>query len=208
MVTGVGDEGTDVPMLVIDQRPTVGGRRVCTLDSELPTSVFCPISEEVVDDEEQEKDSGNEMDLVPERQVYDSKTGIDIPRDKELDCRNAELKESMNHHVFDEIRSEAVGKKLIRARWLNDDRGEKARERLVPMEIAAFEEKRDDNHAMTPPLKVARMLISRAATGSTSRRRVLGIHDIQVAFFHAPVVDGHVALLRRAFYCGRQANWL
>ena len=67
MVTGVGDVGTDVPMLVIDQQPTVGGRRVFTLDSELPTSVFCPISEEVVDDEEQEKDSGNEMDLVPER---------------------------------------------------------------------------------------------------------------------------------------------
>ena len=61
---------------------------------------------------------------------------------------------------------------------------------------------------MTPPLKVARMLISRAATGSKSRRRVLGIHDIQVAFFHAPVVDGHVALLRRALYGGRQASWL
>ena len=44
---------------------------------------------------------------------------------------------------------------------LNDDSGEKARERLVAMEIAAFEEKRDDNHAMRPPLKVARMLISR-----------------------------------------------
>ena len=119
------------------------------------------------------------------------------------------MKELMNHHVFDEVPgSEAVGKKLIRARWLNDDRGEKARERLVPMIIAAFEGKRDDHHAMTPPLKVARMLISRVATGSKSRRRVLGIHDIQVAFFHAPVVDGHVALLRRALYGGRQASWL
>ena len=42
--------------------------------------------------------------------------------------------------------SEAVGKKLIRAKWLNDDSGEKARERLVAMQIAAIEGKRDDNH--------------------------------------------------------------
>ena len=95
------------------------------------------------------------------------------------------MKELMNHHVFDEVPgSEAVGKKLIRARWLNDDRGEKARERLVTVIIAAFEGKRDDHHAMTPPLIVARMLLSGVATGSKSRRRILGIHDIQVAFFH------------------------
>ena len=62
-----------------------------------------------------------------------------------------------------------------------------ARELLVAIEVAAFDEKRDDNHAMTPPLKVARMLVSRAATGSKAQRRVFGIHDIPVAFFHAPV---------------------
>ena len=108
MVTGVGDEGTDVPMLVIDQQRTVGGRRVFTLDSELPTSVFCPISEEVVDDEEQEKDSGNEMDLVPERQMYDSKTGIEIPREKELEGRKTELKELMFLEVRLSGRSSSV----------------------------------------------------------------------------------------------------
>ena len=40
---------------------------------------------------------------------------------------------------FDEVpESEAVGKNLIRAKWLNEDRVEK-RERLFAMEIAAFE---------------------------------------------------------------------
>ena len=123
MGTGVGDVGTDVPMLVIDQQPTVGGRRVLTdwtASCQPLSSVPSP------------RRSSTER--------YDSKTGIEIPREKELDCRNAELKESMNHHVFDEIPgSEAVGKKLIRARWLIDDRGEKARESLVKMEIEAFE---------------------------------------------------------------------
>ena len=50
MGTGVGDVDTDVPMLVIDQQPTLGGRCVFTegsgLDSELPTYALCFISEE------------------------------------------------------------------------------------------------------------------------------------------------------------------
>ena len=38
----------------------------------------------------------------------------------------------MNHKIIDEVfEGDAVGKKLIRAKWPNDDRGEKARERLV-----------------------------------------------------------------------------
>ena len=46
----------------------------------------------------------------------------------------------MHHHVFDKVpEGDADGKKLIRAKWLNDDRGEKARERLVAMEISAFD---------------------------------------------------------------------
>ena len=59
MRTGVGDVGTDVP-----------------------TNVLCPISEEVEDHEGQEEDSKNEMHLVPERWVYDSKTGIEISRER------------------------------------------------------------------------------------------------------------------------------
>ena len=120
------DVDTDVPMLVIDQQPTVRGRRVLTdgsgLDSELPTYVLCPISEEAEEHEEQEENSENDMNLVPERRVYDSKTGIEISREKVLEGRKAEMEGMMNHHVFDEVcESEAVGKTLIRAKWPNDD---------------------------------------------------------------------------------------
>ena len=79
----MGDVDTDVP-----QQPTVGGWRVFTdgsgLDSELPTCVLCPISEEV---EDYEEDSENVMNLVPERRENDSKTGTEIPREKVLEGR-------------------------------------------------------------------------------------------------------------------------
>ena len=66
----------------------------------------------------------------PERRVYDSKTGIKIFREKVLEGRNAEVENMINHHVFDDVpESAAVREKLIRAKWLNDDRGEKARHR-------------------------------------------------------------------------------
>ena len=168
MKTGLDDVDTDVPMQVIDLQRTVGGWRVLTdgsgLDTELSTCVLRPISEEVKNYEVQEEDFGNEMNLVPERQVYDSKTGIDISREKAREGRKAAMKEMMDHHVFDEVPdSEAAGKKFIRAKWLHGDTVEKARERLVAKEIAAFQVKRDDKHAITPAPKVARMLVSRAA---------------------------------------------
>ena len=75
--TGLGDMDADVPMLVIDQQATVGSMRVFTdgseSDSELPIYVLCLIPEEVEEYEEQEEDSGNKMNLVAERWVYDSK---------------------------------------------------------------------------------------------------------------------------------------
>ena len=44
--------------------------------------VPCLMSVEVEDHEGQEEDSKNEMNLVPERWVYDSKTGIEISREE------------------------------------------------------------------------------------------------------------------------------
>ena len=51
-------------------------------------------------------DSGTEMNLVHERHLYDSKTGIEISREKVLEGRKARMEEMMNHHVFDEVRRE------------------------------------------------------------------------------------------------------
>ena len=113
-----GDVDADVPMLVIDQRPTVGGMRVFTdgsgLDSDLPTCVLCLIPEEVEEYEEQEEDSVNKRNLVTERWVYDSKTGIEISREKVLEGRKAEMDEMMNYHGCDEVpENEAARKKLM-----------------------------------------------------------------------------------------------
>ena len=66
------------------QRWEAGGCSRMDLDciASLPTYVLCPTTEEVEEYEEQEEDSGNEIDLVLERRVYDSKTGIEISREK------------------------------------------------------------------------------------------------------------------------------
>ena len=92
----------------------------------LPTYVLCPTTEEVEEYEEQEEDSGNEIDLVLERRVYDSKTGIEISREKVLEGRKAEMDEMMNHHVFDEVLEQLERSSSVQ-KWLHDDRGEKAR---------------------------------------------------------------------------------
>ena len=60
----------------------------------------------------------------------------------------------------------------------------KARERLVAMQIAAVDGETRRHSRDYATLQVARMLDSRAETGSKARRRVLGFHDIRVAFFH------------------------
>ena len=65
MGTGEGDVDMGVPMLVVDQQLTVGGRPVCTdgcgLDRELPTYVLCPISEKV-EEYEEEQATGRQRD--------------------------------------------------------------------------------------------------------------------------------------------------
>ena len=124
MQAGVDDVETDVPMLVTDQQPTFGGRRVFVngscLDSDSPTAVLYPISEDVgvVEyEEEPVEDSENKMALVPERHAYDSKIGIEFSRDKLLEGRKAEMEDVANHHVFDEVpEGDAVGKKFTRGK--------------------------------------------------------------------------------------------
>ena len=126
-------------MLLIDQRPTVGNRTVSVdgsgLDSESPDAVLCPISEDVGGDgreEELVEDSDSEMTSVLERRIFESKTCIDVSRRKVLGGRKAKMEDMANQHVFDKVaEGGAVGKKLIRAKWQNDDGGDNtARMRL------------------------------------------------------------------------------
>ena len=128
-----------------------------------------------------------------------------------------------DHGVFEEVLPEAVvGVRRVRAKWVNDDRGDSCRERLVAMDLVSFTGARDDNHAMTPLLKVARLLLSLAASRPEGGvAHVIGLHDIRVAFFHATIDEqlvvimlsgvcapGKLALLHRALYGTRRASIL
>ena len=81
-------------MLVVEQQLTVGGRRVLTDGSGLD-STFANLrglsnfrgGGRVR--RAGEEDSGNEINLVLERRVYDSKTGIEISREKVLEGRKS-----------------------------------------------------------------------------------------------------------------------
>ena len=59
---------------------------------------------------QQEEDSRNEMNLVPERWLYDSKTGTEISREKVLKGRKAEVKEMMDHHISDKVPESEVAR--------------------------------------------------------------------------------------------------
>ena len=71
--------------------------------------------------------------------------------------------------------------------------------------------KRDEVHQGTPPLKALRMLHALATSKDTHRRKVCGILDNSVAFFHSsmdeytvvrpaawPGSEGQVVVLNRA----------
>ena len=81
--------------------------------------------------------------------MFDRKTGVEIYREKVLAGRKAEL----DHHVLDGVpEADAIGKKIIRAKRTTS-------ERVVAMQIAALEGKRDDYPAMTPTLTTGTMVM-------------------------------------------------
>ena len=55
--------------------------------------------------------------------------------------------------------------------------------------------KRDEVHQGTPPLKVLRMLLALATSKDVHRRKVCGIWDVSVAFFHSPMDEFTVVRL-------------
>ena len=64
--------------------------------------------------------------------------------------------------------AKAVGGKLVRVKWVEDQRDGFVRSRLVAMEIAY--DLRGDTFAGTPELVLVRYLISRAASFASSSR--------------------------------------
>ena len=90
--------------------------------------------------------------------------------------------------------------KIVYAKWLDDKKpidGDDAnvRSRMVATDLNLCV--REDCTQSTPPRKVFRILVSAAATKVApdgSRRRLIGRHDVKVAFFHADG-DGKTAVM-------------
>ena len=90
--------------------------------------------------------------------------------------------------VYNKVsRSCARGKKLIRTKWIDLNKGDsdkpEYRSRLVAME---FNEYVDPSlYAATPPLEAMRYILSRAATTSDSEKRAVMTVDVSRAYFNS-----------------------
>eukprot|EP00971_Amphidinium_carterae_P050246 990123-Amphidinium_carterae.1 len=136
-----------------------------------------------------------------------------------------------NHELFDRVPVAKMQGKLVKSQWLDELKRDKqnepfVRSRLVAMEFNSYD--RLDTFAGTPPLKVIKMIISRAASRrdrAGSQRRVLALYDVSVAFWHAAMptdpeeaiavqpprgeeAHGIVWQLKRAMYGTRKASRL
>ena len=107
-------------------------------------------------------------------------------------------------HVYDWIDEAEIpkGTKVETSRWLDDlkprDGDEKnVRSRIVVQQHNA--DKRLDIHQSTQPLKVLRMLLALATSKDSHRRKVCGIWDVSVAFFHSPMDEFTVVRVASAW---------
>ena len=87
-------------------------------------------------------------------------------------------------------RSVARGKKIIKTRWIDINKGDEAnpnmRSRLVGKEFADGID--PSLYAYTPPIEAMRMILSRAATvKGDGTRRIIMTNDVSRAYFHATV---------------------
>ena len=112
--------------------------------------------------------------------------------------------------------------KIETSRWCDDIKPRDGDETNVRSRIVVQQYnvvKRDEVHQGTPPLKVLRMLLALATSKDAHRRKVCGIWDISVAFFHSPIdeltvvrpppglrVKGKLWVLNRALCGTRMAS--
>ena len=162
--------------------------------------------------------------IEPKSDLYGDKTGKLLDPEKVIKGRLTELKHMNDHHVYDWIDEAEIpkGTKVETSRWLDDlkprDGDENSvRSRTVVQQYNVY--KRLDVHQGTPPLKVLRMLLALATSKDSHRRKVSGIWDVSVAFFHSPMdeftvvrppvglrVRGKLWVLKRALYGTRMAS--
>ena len=126
-----------------------------------------------------------------ERGCTDEVTGVRLVRDDVAKARAAEMAWyetfKANEEVTDGTCVSRTGRKPISCRWRDINKGGRerveVRSRLVAREIK--QKGTDSYFAGTPPLALARHVISRAATlSNTGKRRQLMVLDAKRAFFH------------------------
>ena len=109
---------------------------------------------------------------------------------------------------------ERTGKALVSVRWVDVQKVEGVRSRLVARDFKGGDKDRDDLYAATPPLESKRLLISRAATRRKGKliRKLLFI-DVKKAHLNPRCQqDVYIALPTEAErgpgMCGKLNFWL
>ena len=142
--------------------------------------------------------------------------------------RQTEHEAMTRHQLFERVPIAMARGKKVRCQWLDEMKegahGPFVRSRLVAMEVAHGV--RFDTCAGTAPLKCIKIIILRATSIKNTRgghSRVLTLHDISVAFWHAQLLEdeliamypprveaeaGYMWQMKRAMYGTRRASRL
>ncbi len=167
-----------------DEGPTARRQRLEAIDDEV--QYVMAMTEE--DDEGAGPFAGLSLPWPLEEQ-WDELTGKELCKEKVVQGRLKELGKFKERQVYVyHSRDEAMkdeGGKFVKTRWVQTEKGDEVRCRLVAQEFA-HGDPRDDLFAGTPPLFAARLLVSRAA--SRARRDwTLMCLDVSCAFLYAPI---------------------
>ena len=177
------------------------------------------------DDDELHVDRMAGVDI--EVHELDENTGKTMDPAKVKAGREKELKHFKERGVYEHVKradARMTNGKFLKTRWVETEKGEAVRSRLVAQEFARGDP-RTDLFAGTPPLFAARTLVSLAATRRRKQWTIMAL-DVSCAFLYAdterelymelPAEDPKsksgewVGLLRRALYGTRDAPqaWL
>ena len=120
-------------------------------------------------------------------QAWDDHTGASLDAKKVKEARQLETEYYDKMHVCDKVPIpqcwERTGKALLKARWVDIDKGTIYRSRWVAKQFKGSDS--EEWFAATPPIEALRALISHTTSGP--KKKALMVCDVSRAFFYAPV---------------------